>query len=221
MSRRSLASLATAAAFVATAVFGGAAPASAGTTYSAPLRTAVSSLPVAAENNTGYDRDAQFGDWKDANGDCQNTRAEVLIAESKVSPTYTTTRKCAVAKGKWVTGWDLVTHTSASTVQIDHMVPVHEAWGSGARYWTQAKRVAFYNDLGDTRSLNAQTSALNSSKQARGPEAWLPPKNQCQYISDWTAVKIRWGLKVDATEKAFLVKKAASCANTTLTVTRY
>ena len=221
MSRRSLASLATAAAFVATAVFGGAAPASAGTTYSAPLRTAVSSLPVAAEVNAGYDRAAQFGDWKDANGDCQNTRAEVLIAESKAIPTYTTTRKGTVARGKWVTGWDLLTHTSASTVQIDHMVPVHEAWGSGARSWTQAKRVAFYNDLGDARSLNAQTSALNSAKQARGPEAWLPPKNQCQYISDWTAVKIRWGLKVDATEKAFLVKKAASCANTTLTVTRY
>ena len=181
----------------------------------------MSSLPVAAENNAGYDRYAQFGNWKDANGDCQNTRAEVLISETKVTPTYTTTRKCTVAKGKWVTSWDLVTHTSASTVQIDHMVPVHEAWGSGARYWTQAKRVAFYNDLGDRRTLNAQTSALNSAKQARGPEQWLPPKNQCQYIADWTAVKIRWGLKVDATEKAFLVKKAASCSNTTLTVTRY
>ena len=101
------------------------------------------------------------------------------------------------------------------------MVPVHEAWGSGARYWSKAKRVAFYNDLGDARSLNAQTSALNSAKQARGPEQWLPPKNQCQYIADWTAVKIRWGLKADATEKAFLVKKAASCPNTTLKVTRY
>ena len=56
MSRRSLASLATAAAFVATAVLGGAGPAAAGTTYSAPLRTAVASLPVAAENNAGYDR---------------------------------------------------------------------------------------------------------------------------------------------------------------------
>lgn len=221
MSRRSLASLATAAAFVATAVLGGAGPAAAGTTYSAPLRTAVASLPVAAENNAGYDRAAQFGDWKDANRDCQNTRAEVLIAESKTTPKFTTARKCTVATGKWVSSWDLRTHTSASTVQIDHMVPVHEAWGSGARYWTKAKRVAFYNDLGDARSLNAQTSALNSAKQARGPEQWLPPKNQCQYIADWTAVKIRWGLKADATEKAFLVKKAASCANTTLKVTRY
>jgi hypothetical protein len=49
-----------------------------------------------------------------------------------------------------VTSWDNRVHTSASTVQIDHTVPVHEAWGSGARYWSQARRVAFYNDLGDT-----------------------------------------------------------------------
>ena len=92
MSRRSLASLATAAVFVTTAVLGGAGPAAAGTTYSAPLRTAVASLPVAAENNAGYDRAAQFGDWKDANRDCQNTRAEVLIAESKTTPKFTTAR---------------------------------------------------------------------------------------------------------------------------------
>ena len=85
MSRRSLASLATAAVFVATAVLGGAGPAAAGTTYSAPLRTAVSSLAVAAENNTGYDRDAQFGGWKDANGDCQNRACQLVCVSGVVT----------------------------------------------------------------------------------------------------------------------------------------
>lgn len=194
-------------------------PAEAATVYSAPLRTAVRSLPVAAEVNTGYDRTRYFGGWIDANRDCQNTRQEVLIQESRAGVGYTS-GGCTASTGRWVTTWDNKVHTSASTVQIDHTVPVHEAWGSGARYWTQARRVAFYNDLSDTRTLNAQTSALNSSKQASGPEAWMPPTNRCLYIAQWTAVKIRWGLRVDSTEKAALIRWADACSNVTLTVTR-
>ncbi|MEX5271147.1 HNH endonuclease family protein [Kocuria sabuli] len=199
---------------------GGMAPTEAATTYSAPLRSAVRSLPVAAENNAGYDRDKQFGVWKDADRDCQNTRAEVLLQETRAAATYTTTGRCTVKGGKWVTSWDGRTHTSATSVQIDHTVPVHEAWGSGARSWTQAKRVAFYNDLGDRRALNAQTSALNSSKGARGPEDWLPAKNRCGYVGEWVAVKIRWGLKVDSREKSALTRLAASCPDVALTVKR-
>jgi hypothetical protein len=122
--------------------------------------------------------------------------------------------------GRWVTSWDSRVHTSASTVQIDHTVPVHEAWGSGARNWTQARRVAFYNDLGYSGSLNAQTSSLNASKQASGPEQWLPPANMCLYIAQWTTVKARWGLKVDTTEKAALIRHADACAAKQLIITK-
>lgn len=194
-------------------------PAEAATVYKAPLRTAVRALVVAAEVNAGYDRDRYFGVWRDTNGDCQKTRQEVLVQESRAAVSYTS-RGCTANRGRWVTSWDNRVHTSASTVQIDHTVPVHEAWGSGARYWSQARRVAFYNDLGDSRTLSAQTSALNSSKQASGPEAWMPPKNRCAYIGQWVAVKIRWGLRVDSAEKAALVRYADSCSNITLTVTR-
>jgi hypothetical protein len=196
------------------------APAEAATTYTTSLRAAVRALPVAAENNAGYDRDRYFGRWIDQNKDCQNTRHEVLISESRVTPGYTSSKRCAVASGKWVTSFDNKTHTSASTVQIDHMVPVHEAWGSGARNWAQARRVAFYNDLGYSGSLNAQTSSLNSSKQASGPEQWLPPANVCSYVIQWTVVKARWGLTVDKAEKAALVKLADSCRAVQITITK-
>jgi hypothetical protein len=194
-------------------------PAEAATVYQAPLRTAARSLVVSTEVNSGYDRDRYFGGWIDRNGDCQNTRQEVLIQESRAAVTYTS-RGCTASTGRWVTSWDNRIHTSASTVQVDHLVPVHEAWGSGARYWSQGRRVAFYNDLGDSRTLSAQTSALNASKQASGPEAWMPPANRCAYIAQWVAVKIRWGLRVDSTEKAALVRYADSCPSVTLTVTR-
>jgi hypothetical protein len=199
---------------------GVAVPAEAASYYSAPLRTAARSLAVAAENNTGYDRNRYFGYWNDANRDCQNTRAEVLLQETRSAVTYTTARRCTLRTGRWVSPWDNRIHTSASAVEIDHTVPVHEAWGSGARYWSQARRVAFYNDLGDSRSLNALTAALNSAKQARGPESWMPPANRCAYIGQWVAVKIRWGLRVDSAEKAALIRYADSCPNVRVSVTR-
>lgn len=213
---RSLAASAVAAGLL---LAGLAVPAEAATNYSAPLRTAARSLAVAAENNAGYDRARYFGDWNDTNRDCQNTRQEVLVQESKAALAYTS-RGCTASRGRWVTSWDNRVHTYASTVQIDHTVPVHEAWGSGARYWSQARRVAFYNDLGDARSLSAQTSALNSAKQARGPESWMPPANRCAYIGQWIAVKIRWGLRVDSAEKAALIRYADSCPNVRIGVTR-
>ncbi|ACV05339.1 HNH endonuclease [Kytococcus sedentarius] len=193
----------------------------AGARYSAPLRTAIRRLPVARENNSGYSRDRQFGTWIDAHRDCQNTRAEVLLSETRRTATYTSTkRRCTVKSDRWVTSLDNRVHSSATTVQIDHLVPVAEAWGSGARHWTKAKRVRFYNDLGDARTLSAQSCAVNQSKGARGPEAWIPRVNKCRYINEWVAVKIRWNLKVDATEKAALTRYAAKCPNVTLRVTK-
>ena len=63
-------------------------PAEAATVYKAPLRTAVRGLIVAAEVNAGYDRDRYCGAWRDTNGDCQNTRQEVLVQESRAAVSY-------------------------------------------------------------------------------------------------------------------------------------
>lgn len=187
--------------------------------YQAPLWNAIASLAVTDEDNRGYNRDRYFGDWADADGDCQNTRHEVLAEETHVPPTYRS-GGCEVSAGRWVTSWDNRVHPSASTLQIDHTVPVHEAWGSGAKYWSQARRVAFLNDLGDPRSLTAQTTALNKDKNGQGPQNWMPPANRCAYITDWVAVKIRWGLSIDFGEKDAIVNHAKPCPNVLVTVTR-
>jgi hypothetical protein len=76
--------------------------------------------------------------------------------------------------------------------------------------------VAFCSDLGDHRTLSAQTSKLNSTKQARGPEKWMPPQHRCGYVGEWVAVKIRRGPKVDSKEKAALTRIAAACPNVTV-----
>lgn len=196
------------------------APSAAGAaeTYSAALQTAVQDLVVGAESNAGYDRDAQFGDWIDADGDCQNTRHEVLVIESEVAPTLSSSG-CTVTAGQWTTFYDDQTYTLASDVDIDHMVPVAEAWGSGAQAWSQERRVAFYNDLDYAFALNAIDDGLNQSKSARGPEEWLPPANTCQYVVAWTAMKIRWGLSADTAERDALAREAGGCPDSTVTVT--
>jgi hypothetical protein len=196
-----------------------AAPAGAVTTYIAPLRTAVRQLPVAPEDNTGSSRE-RWGGWIDADRDCQNTRQEVLVAEGTGVRFSASSGGCTVSAGTWRSFFDGKVYTSPTQVQIDHLVPVAEAWGSGARTWTQARRVAFANDLGVGYALNAMPAALNQSKQASGPEQWMPPANRCRYVEIWTALKHRWGLRVDPAERAALVRYADSCPDNRIAVVR-
>ena len=190
-------------------------PAEAATTVSKRLRTAIADLPAAAETRSGYAR-SKFSHWADANGDCQDTRSEVLRAETK----STVKGSCAVSVGKWLSYYDNATWTKASDVDIDHMVPLAEAWDSGARKWTASTRKAYANDLGDKRTLVAVTDNVNQSKGDKDPAQWMPSQNRCRYLREWVAVKIRWSLKVDATEKSVLTSKAKNCENATITVTK-
>lgn len=182
-----------------------------------PLRQAVRELPLAAERRTGYDRD-HFRHWVDADGDRCDTREEVLIAEAtrKVTPGS----GCAVRTGRWVSYYDRVTVTAARSLDIDHLVPLAEAWDSGASRWSAATRTAYANDLGDRRSLVAVTASSNRSKSDRDPAEWLPRYDRCRYLAEWTAVKVRWRLAVDKPEKLALAKLAGSCADRVLTIWR-
>ena len=192
-----------------------AAPAQAAT-ISQPLRTMVANLTVATEVRTGYNRDL-FPHWRDADGDGCNTRYEVLIAEATTRPSVGS--GCSLTGGRWYSYYDGAYWTVPADLDIDHMVALAEAWDSGARSWTTARRQLFANDLGDARSLVAVTDNVNQAKGDKDPAAWLPTLNVCRYIQEWVAVKTRWRLTVDSTEKSLLTTRANSCTNVTLTVT--
>jgi hypothetical protein len=106
--------------------FVAAVPAEAATTTARNL--AIALVTKAEAGSTTYDRD-YFKDWIDANGDCQNTRTEVLIAESRVTPTFTSSSRCSVSRGEWYSWYDGATWTIRSDVDIDHVVALKEAWG--------------------------------------------------------------------------------------------
>jgi hypothetical protein len=178
------------------------------------LRAAVRSLPRAAETPAGYDRD-RFQHWVDADGDCQDTRDEVLAAESRVPVSG-----CDIASGEWLSPYDRRTWTRSSDVDIDHLVPLKEAWDSGARRWSDARRQAYANDLGDWRTLVAVTDNVNQSKGDRDVAEWLPRYGVCRYVRQWVAVKLRWRLTTDPAEAARLGSLAGDCRNTVLKFVR-
>jgi hypothetical protein len=185
-------------------------------TYSAPLARAIADLPVRAEARTGYSRDL-FPHWIDADGDGCSTRDEVLIAEA--DDPVTVKADCTLTGGRWFSYYDRVSWTDPGRIDIDHLVPLAEAWDSGARNWARRTRQAFANDLGDRRSLVGVTDSVNQSKSDRDPGEWMPQFATCRYVREWVAVKHRWRLQVNRAERNALVSVASRCANRTITVT--
>ena len=172
-------------------------------------------LVIAPQDTAHPSSRKYFGDgWIDADGDCQNTRAEVLISESSAPVTFTTSSNCTVAKGRWVDPWSGAVVTSATEVQIDHDVPLAEAWRSGAWAWTTEQRIAYANDLTDAWHLNALTNSENESKSDRDPAHWKPPLQStwCLYARAWTTIKARYGLTADQAQWDALLTMARTCA---------
>ena len=191
------------------------APPAAAATVSKSLSGAVAGLPVATEIRTGYDR-GLFPHWIDADGDRCNSRYEVLIAEATTAPTVGS--GCTLSGGRWYSYYDGAYWTLPADLDVDHLVPLAEAWDSGARTWTTAKRQRFANDLGDSRPLVAVTDDVNQAKGDQDPAQWLPTLQRCRYVAEWVAVKIRWALTVDQAEKSALSSVVSGCADVTITV---
>ena len=174
-------------------------------------------IPIANENGRGYSR-SLFKHWIDADGDSCNTREEVLIDESQ-SRAQVDPFGCKVIEGDWFSPYDGQVFTSPSDLDVDHLVPLKEAWDSGAWSWTSTRRQSFANDLSDPRTLIAVSASQNRSKGDKDPSNWIPVRQAylCTYLADWVAVKARWGLSMDQSEAGRIRNLLTrSCATTTV-----
>src|SRR5262249_43515929 len=119
---------------------------------------------------------------------------------------------CHPASGTWVSPYDAETWTDPSDIDIDHMVPLKEAWESGAWDWTTAQREAFANDL-DGPQLWAVTDNLNQSKGDQDPATFQPPLAgfRCTYARAYIQVKWSYELSVDSAEKSALGSMLDTC----------
>ncbi|MFJ8135965.1 HNH endonuclease family protein [Streptomyces sp. NPDC096013] len=173
----------------------------------AAARTYLASLTVATEVRTGYVRDL-FPTWDTISGTC-NTREWILKRDGT---NVVTNSACTATSGSWYSPYDGATWTAASDVDIDHLVPLAEAWDSGARNWTTAQRESFANDV--TRpQLLAVTDNVNQSKGDQDPATWMPSLTsyRCTYVRAWVQVKYYYDLSVDSAEKTALTNYLSGC----------
>jgi hypothetical protein len=174
-------------------------------------------IRIQAEMPEGYDRDL-FDHWIDADGDGCHARDEVLIEESLTE--VRVMGGCRLRGGSWYSVFDGRKTSDPSEFDVDHVVPLAEAWRSGARQWTDARREAFANDLSDERTLRAVSASSNRSKSDGDPARWLPPDEgfHCEYVQDWIAIKATWDLAVDRPEREAIGEILGGCAEDSATV---
>lgn len=170
-------------------------------------------LRVREDSTVRYSREA-FEHWIDEDSNGCDTRREVLRRSNQANGDG---GRCGAEWGRWFSVYDGKVTNDPSEFEIDHLIPLAEAWRSGADEWPDVKRMAFANDL-HPYSLIAVSSESNREKGDKDPSQWLPPKKdfRCQYIARWIAVKFRWRLSIDPAEHRALDSALKSCDNPSL-----
>jgi hypothetical protein len=161
---------------------------------------------ASAGSMKGYSR-SRFPHWRDTGKNC-DVRDSVLRRDGesiKLSG-------CNVVGGRWESPYDGLVLTDPADVDIDHVVPLANAWRSGADEWDDSKRGDFAND--QTRpQLAAVSLRSNRAKGDQDPSRWKPPNKAvwCRYAADWVTVKHYWRLTVTSAEKAALTDMLEGC----------
>jgi hypothetical protein len=174
----------------------------------ATAQSELNGLAVAPEGTmTGYSR-SLFPHWITISGTC-NTRETVLRRDGSG---VTVDGACRPVSGSWFSEYDGVTLGAASGVDIDHVVPLAEAWRSGASGWPTTTRQAFANDLSHAQ-LIAVSASSNRSKSDHDPSTWQPTRTtyRCTYARMWIGSKYAWSLTLQSSEKSALQTMLAGC----------
>jgi hypothetical protein len=161
-----------------------------------------------SKGRNDYSRAAFGHGWDDADGDCQNSRAEALIATSTTKVRFADAKRCRVVTGRWISPFSSKIIQNASDIDIDHVVPLAWAWHHGANQWPKDKREQFAND---PVNLWPVELSLNRSKGAQGPDQWLPPAGQCGYVARFLRIVKQYNLKPSRQEAAWIKAFITQC----------
>jgi hypothetical protein len=147
----------------------------------------------------------EFG-WDEPDGSC-DVRDDALIRDGRG---VEVDEECSFTSGAWLDPYTGRTLTGPGEVDIDHVVPLANAWRSGAASWDEEEREAYANDPGVLLSVD---DAENQIKGDKGPEAWRPPDTDysCEYARRWISIKHRWKLTINTNEKATLQDMLKGC----------
>jgi hypothetical protein len=177
--------------------------------------TALNKLPVKGRApKTGYTRE-QFPHWKDPDKNGCDTRNDILKRDLTKVLFQTDTNNCKVIAGVLLDpysnksiSFDLT--KSSSTIDIDHVVALSNAWQTGAFQLTLIQRTNFAND---PLNLLAVDFKLNRQKGDGDAATWLPPYKfyRCTYVARQVSVKTKYKLWVTAPEKTAISNLLTAC----------
>ncbi|WP_082534914.1 HNH endonuclease family protein [Nonomuraea pusilla] len=165
---------------------------------------------------TGFDRD-QFGPaWSDVDHNGCDTRNDILKRDLENETFKSGTHDCIVLTGTLKDPYSGKTiefkrgQNTSTAVQIDHLVPLSDAWQKGAQQWSAAKRKEFAND---PLNLLAVDGPLNGQKSDSDAATWLPPRRAywCAYVIRQIDVKDKYGVWVTSGEKDAMEKILKDC----------
>jgi hypothetical protein len=171
-----------------------------------------------ASSMAGYSRE-EFPHWSDAqefgwrlpggtpDPESCDARDAALIRDGREERVEA---YCDVASGSWFDPYGGQTYADPEDIDIDHIVPLANAWRSGASSWSTTKKESFANVPRDLLSVD---DSLNQSKGDKGPEAWKPPRRAywCVYAKRWIGIKHYWDLSVTGAERTALKQMLGRC----------
>jgi hypothetical protein len=168
---------------------------------------------------TGYDRDEFGSGWTETAG-C-DTRNRILKRDLQ-NETFDEDG-CKVLTGDLhdpYTG--KVIHfirgrKTSALVQIDHIVPLGDAWQTGAQQLSESARSAFAND---PDNLSAVQGRANEQKGDGDAATWLPPNKtyRCTYVARQVMVKSEYHLWVTPAEHDAIETVLSTCRDDTVTL---
>ncbi|GAB3592347.1 hypothetical protein GCM10027446_12860 [Angustibacter peucedani] len=165
---------------------------------------------------TGYERAAFGAAWSDTDRNGCDTRDDVLRRDLHAYVLKAGTHGCVVLRGTLddpYTGRSVAFVRgpgTSSRVQVDHVVPLADAWQKGAQQWDAARREQFAND---PLNLLAVDGPTNRRKGDGDAATWLPPDTgyRCQYVARQVAVKAAYGLWMTDAERSASARVLAGC----------
>lgn len=177
--------------------------------------TDLNKLPVKGRApKTGYSRE-QFPHWKDPDKNGCDSRNDILKRDLTKVIFKADTNNCKVIAGTLLDPYsnkliEFDLSKSASTIDIDHVVALSNAWQTGAFQLTLTQRTNFAND---PLNLLAVDFKLNRQKGDADAATWLPPYKsyRCTYVARQVAVKTKYKLWVTAPEKAAISNLLTAC----------
>lgn len=162
----------------------------------------------------GYRRE-DWAHWDRLPDSCQDVRTAVLLRDrvpgSEVL--WRDARQCELARGTWVDPYTGDTIHDPLKLDVDHLVPLGEAYTSGGRSWSASQKRLYANAQAFPGHLWAVSASQNRAKGDRRPDEWRPPRQAvwCDYALAWSAVKTSWGLRTVKAERETLQEMLATC----------